>query len=224
MLKEEEAALRKKMVGVLMRNARLRSSLSIKEVAGITGFSTGAISDHEYGRRDISLPQLEVLAHLYRVPIAYFWDENALDENGERALPVDEVVGLRRRILGTLLRQARMEAGHSQSELARHLDCPPARIFNYEFGRADIPLIELEQLARILEVPMSYFFDKGIKSNGDQVPDYDELSRLAELPEDVRRFMLHPGNLLYVRIAMQLNTLSANTLRRLGEGLLDITD
>jgi transcriptional regulator with XRE-family HTH domain len=187
------------MVGVLMRNARLRSSLSIKEVAGITGFSTGAISDHEYGRRDISLPQLEVLAHLYRVPIAYFWDENALDENGERTLAVDEVVGLRRRILG-------------------------ARIFNYEFGRADIPLIELEQLARILEVPMSYFFDKGIKSNGDQVPDYDELSRLAELPEDVRRFMLHPGNLLYVRIAMQLNTLSANTLRRLGEGLLDITD
>ncbi len=223
MLKEEEAALRKKMVGVLMRNARLRSSLSIKEIAGITGFSTGAISDYEYGRRDISLPQLEVLAHLYRVPIAYFWDENALDENGDWTLPVDEVVGLRRRILGTLLRQARMEAGHSQSDLAQHLDCPPARIFNYEFGRADIPLIELERLARILEVPMSYFFDKGIKPNGDQVADYDELSRLAELPEDVRRFMLHPGNLLYVRIAMQLNTLSANTLRRLGEGLLDIT-
>ncbi len=222
MLKEEEAALRKKMVGVLMRNARLRSSLSIKEVAGITGFSTGAISDHEYGRRDISLPQLEVLAHLYQVPIAYFWDENALDEDGERTLPVDEVVGLRRRILGTLLRQARTEAGHSQSDLAQHLDCPPGRIFNYEFGRADIPLIELEKLARILEVPMSYFFDKGIKPNGDQVPDYDELSRLAALPDDVRKFMLHPGNLLYARVAMQLSALSANTLRRLGEGLLDI--
>ncbi len=51
----------------------------------------------------------------------------------------------------------------------------------------------------------------------------DELERLAQLPEDVRNFMLEPGNLLYVRVAMQLSTLSADAIRNVAEGLLEIT-
>ena len=51
----------------------------------------------------------------------------------------------------------------------------------------------------------------------------DELERMTQLPEDVREFMLQPGNLLYVRVAMQLSDLSAEALRNVAEGLLDIT-
>jgi transcriptional regulator with XRE-family HTH domain len=223
MQKLEAATIRNKIFGVLMRNARIRSGMTIKDTAELTGFSSNAISDYEYGRRDISLPQLEVLAYTYRVPVTYFWSDEPIPDDEDRDLPVEEAIELRRRIIGVLLRQARMEAGHSQKDLAKFLDCSSGRIANYEFGRTDIPLPELEQLAEYLEVPLSYFLDQGIRPQGDQVADVDELERLAQLPEDVRAFMLQPGNLLYVRVAMQLSTLSAESIRNVAEGLLDIT-
>jgi len=157
------------------------------------------------------------MAYTYRVPITYFWSDDPIPRDEERDLPLEEAMGLRRRIIGVLLRQARMEAGHSQKDLAKVLDCPSGRITSYEFGRTDIPLLELEKLASHLEVPLSYFLDHGIRQAGDQVTGKDELERLAQLPEDVRSFMLEPGNLLYVRVAMQLSTLSAEAIRNVAE-------
>jgi transcriptional regulator with XRE-family HTH domain len=223
MYRQEEAVLRRKMFGVLLRFARQHANLAIREVAARTGLSPGAISDYEFGRRDLSLAQIEIFAHLYHVPVAFFWSDSDLEEDGDGMLPVEAVMGLRRRIIGVLLRQARIETGRSQEELAELLDCPPTRIANYELGDADVPLLELEIMARFLGVPMSYFLDQGIKPTGAQMPDIEELKQLAQLPDDVRRFMLHPGNLLYMRVAMQLNGLPASILRRIGEGLLDIT-
>jgi hypothetical protein len=46
---------------------------------------------------------------------------------------------------------------------------------------------------------------------------------LAQLPAEVREFMLEPGNLLYIRLAMRLSPLSAETLRSIAEELLEIT-
>ena len=223
MQEPDAATIRKKMIGVLLRNARIRAGMTIKDASEATGFPPSAISDQEYGRRDIALPQLEVLAYTYRVPITYFWSDDPIPRDEERELPLEEAMGLRRRIIGVLLRQARLEAGHSQKDLAKVLDCPSGRIASYEFGRADIPLLELEKLASYLEVPLPYFLDQGITPSGDQVAGVDELERLAQLPEDVRSFLIEPGNLLYVRVAMQLSTLSAEAIRNVAEGLLEIT-
>ena len=223
MQKQEAATIRRKIFGVLLRNARLRAGIGIKDAAKATGFSSSAISDYEYGRRDLSLPHLEVFAHAYHVPITYFWSDNPITDDGDRKLPIKEAMVLRRRIIGVLLRQARIEAGYSLKDLAKVLGCSTGRITSYEFGRADIPLLELETLADYLDVSMSYFLDQGIRPRGEQVAGIDELERLAQLPTDVREFMLKPGNLLYVRVAMQLSALSAEALRNVAEGLLDIT-
>ena len=219
----EAATIRKKILGVLLRNARVRAGMTIKDTAEVTGFPSSAMSDYEYGRRDISLPQLEVLAYTYRVPITYFWSDDPIPDDEDRDLPAEKAVELRRRIIGVLLRQARMEAGYSQKDLAKILECPSSRISSYEFGRTDIPLPELEKLADYLDVPLAYFLDEGIRPSGDQIAGMDELERLSQLPEDVRTFMLEPGNLLYVRVAMQLSKLSADEIRNVAEGLLEIT-
>jgi len=219
----EMATIRKKMLGVLLRNARIRAGMTIRDAAEPTGFPSSAISDYEYGRRDISLPHLEVLAYTYQVPITYFWSDDPIPDDAGRDIPAEEAIKLRRRIIGVLLRQARMEAGYSQKDLAKFLDCPSGRIANYELGRTDIPLSELEKLANYLDLPLAYFIDQGIRPSGDQIAGMDELERLSQLPEDVRKFMLEPGNLLYVRVAMQLSTLSADAIRNVAEGLLEIT-
>ncbi len=219
----EVTTIHKKMLGVLLRNARIRAGMTIKDAAEATGFPSSAISDYEYGRRDISLPHLEVLAYTYHVPLTYFWSDDPIPDDEGRDISAEEAIELRRRIIGVLLRQARMEAGYSQKDLAKILDCPSGRISSYEFGRTDIPLSELEKLANYLELPLTYFIDQGIRPSGDQIAGMDELERLSQLPEDVRKFILEPGNLLYVRVAMQLSTLSADAIRSVAEGLLEIT-
>jgi transcriptional regulator with XRE-family HTH domain len=223
MQEPEASTIRKKILGVLLRNARVRAGMTIKDAAEATGFSPSAISDFEYGRRDISLPQLEVTAYIYRVPITYFWSDDPIPGDEDRDLPVEQAIQLRRRVIGVLMRQARTEAGYSQQDLAKVLDCSTGRIAGYEFGRTDIPLLELEKLANYLDVPLSYFLDQGIRPSGDQIAGMDEIERLAQLPEDIRKFVLQPGNLLYVRVAMQLSALSAEAIRNVAEGLLDIT-
>ena len=219
----ESATIRKKIFGVLLRNARTRAGMTIKQAAQATGLSSSAISNYELGRRDVSLPHLEILAYTYRVPITYFWSDDPIPPDEDRDFPVERAMDLRRRIIGVLLRKARIDAGFSQKDLAELLGCSSGRIASYEFGRTDIPLLELEELADHLDMSLSYFLDQGIRPRGDQVAGIDELERLAQLPEDVREFMLQPGNLLYVRVAMQLSDLSTDTIRNVAEGLLDIT-
>jgi transcriptional regulator with XRE-family HTH domain len=220
---DKKALLRKKILGLRIRQARLNSGLTLKEVGQALGISVGLISEIEFGQRDATLPQLEVMALLFRVPIAYFWSEDPIEEV-ERSFPTVEAIALRQRIIGVLLRQARTEAGHSQKDLANLLGVSASRMSDYELGQAEIPLSELEALANSLNVSLDYFIDQGIpfdKPNGHMA--LEEIARFYELPQEVREFLANPANLLYINIAMRMSDLSAETLRSLAEGLLEVT-
>ncbi len=219
-----EAVLRKKVLGVKIRHARIRSGLSLKEVGEALGISSGLASDIEFGRRDVSLPQLEVMALFFNVPVIYFLSDLPLKETN-RAFPTLEAMALRQRIIGVLLRRARIEAGRSQEDLAKVLGVPASRISSYELGKVEIPLQELQVLAKHLNVSFNYFMDQGISPNdsGGEVATLDEIAQFSKMPKDVREFLSNPANLLYIKIAMSLSDLSAETLRALAEGLLEVT-
>ena len=110
MYTREAMAIRSKIVGVLLRNARIRAGKSRKDCAAVLGCSPDTISQFEYGRKDITLPQLEVLAYFLGLPITYFWDKDAIPEEEEMDRSVDEIMTIRRKIIGVLLRQARLDA------------------------------------------------------------------------------------------------------------------
>src|SRR5919109_4227341 len=112
-----KALLRKKILGLRIRHARLNAGLTLKEVGQALGICAGLVSEIEFGRRDVTLPQLEIMALLFNVPMAYFWSEDPIEEV-ERSFPTVEAIALRQRIIGVLLRQARTEAGRSQKDLA----------------------------------------------------------------------------------------------------------
>jgi hypothetical protein len=79
-------------------------------------------------------------------------------------------------------------------------------------------------VAGYLEVSLEYFVDQGLSFN--EVNGHltlNELARYSELPKEVREFLSNPANLLYINIAMRLSDLSAETLRSLAEGLLEVT-
>lgn len=221
---DEKNILRQKMIGVKIQHARIRAGVGIKEAAKALGVSVDFVSEVEYGRRDPSLPQLEVMAILYKVPVVYFWSEAPIEEI-DWNFPTLEAMALRRRIIGVLLRQARAEAGRSHEDLAQRLDVSTDYIVDYEYGRREIPLHQLETLAADLKVSLDYFLDQGIspaKANG-HATDLDQIAQFSKLPPDVREFLLNPANLLYLNIAIRLSNLSAETLRGLAEGLLEVT-
>lgn len=220
---DPKARLRQKIVGLKIRHARTEAGLTLKEVGQALGLSTGLVSEIEFGQREVTLPQLEVMALLFNVPVSFFWSEDPI-ETPKRALPTIEAIALRQRIIGVLLRQARTEAGRSQEDAANLLNLPVSQIAQYELGESQVPLLELETLANYLNVSLDYFIDQGLpfdQTNGHLT--LDELARFSELPKEVREFLGNPANLLYINIAMRLSDLSADTLRSLAEGLLEVT-
>lgn len=219
----KKALLRRKIFGVRMRHARTNAGLSLREVGQALGIAAGEVSELELGQRDPSLPQLEVMALLFNVPINYFWSEDPI-ESENRPFPTVEAIALRQRIISVLLRQARTEAGRSREDVASLLAVSLNQIEAYESGSVDIPLSHLEIIAPYLNVSLDYFIDQGIPSaqNGDHV-GLEQLARFSELPKETREFLANPANSLYVNIAMRLSDLSAETLRSLAEGLLEVT-
>lgn len=244
MLSQERLALRRKIMGALLRNAREQAGKSKKECAEAVGCSTAFIGDLEQGKRDISLPQLEILAVLFRTPIEYFWSDGSSVLAVPKPRPAT-AIPLRQRIIGTLLRKARMDAGKTIKECALFLGYSPARISAYEYGQRDIPFFELQSLAEFIGVPITYFLDKDAGESAMVSPSAalpvsrpgrdgaavvpgptggdKQLQQFLNLPEDIREFVLTPTSVLYLRVAMKLSSLSAETLRGIAEGLLDIT-
>jgi len=218
-------AIRRKIIGVLMQGARLRSGKSKKECAEAIGVSQSVYSQYEEGRKDIALPQLELLAYALNVPAASFFKDKEQDKlvTEEPELPIEQMTALRNRIIGVLLRQARTEAGKSQKELAQELGVSARRITQYEYGKRPIPVAQLQHLADVLRLPLTYFLDEGVGRVGQREQLQSQFERFSELPGDVRAFVSKYTNLPYLRVAIRISGMDADRIRGIAEGLLDIT-
>jgi len=217
--------IRRKIIGVLLQGARLRSGKSKKECAEAIGVSVAAITQFEEGRKDIALPQLELLAYALNVPVSTFFKDKDQDKlvSEEPALPIEQVMQLRQRIIGVLLRQARTEAGKSQTEIAEALGISARRIARYEYGHRPMPVAELQQIADYLRLPITYFLDEGVGRVGQREQLQSQFERFSELPDDVRAFVSRYINLPYLRVAVRISDMDADQIRKIAEGLLDIT-
>jgi transcriptional regulator with XRE-family HTH domain len=224
MLQPEARTLRQKIIGVLLRQARQEAGKSLKECGQVLGLSSSAVSSIEHGKRAVSLPELELLAYCLGISLDYLLNNEAAPPSpSAEDLPGEEALMLRQRIIGALLRQARLELDISQAELAEKVGLSKRRLPQYEHGQKPIPLVELEAMAEVLEVPLTYFLDEGVGPMGKQQQREKEWRQFAELPPDVRAFVLQPVNLGYLRLAMRLSAVPSDGLRNIAASLLDIT-
>jgi transcriptional regulator with XRE-family HTH domain len=218
-------AIRRKIIGVLLQGARLRSGKTKKECGEVIGVSASAMGRFEDGSKDITLPQLELLAYALNVPVVGFFEDREQEKlvTDEPPLPAEQVVALRDRIIGVLLRKARSEAGQSQKDLAGQLGVSARRIAQYEYGQRPIPVVHLQHIADVLRLSMSYFLDEGVGRIGQREQVQSQFERFSELPEEVREFVSRYTNLPYLRVAMRISDMDADRIRKIAEGLLDIT-
>ena len=98
--------------------------------------------------------------------------------------------------IGKKIQRAREEAGLSQEELASRLGYTQAALSNYELGKRRLYLANIEQIARELNKPLSYFLDESpapAKAERGEPPDEtmsEIVKLLSELPSDERKYLL----------------------------------
>jgi transcriptional regulator with XRE-family HTH domain len=219
----EALAIRRKIIAVLLQGARLKSGKSTKDCAEALGVTAGVYTAYEDGGRDLSLPELELLANYLNVPIGNFFDNSDRLVQEEPVMPREQIVELRQRIVGALLRKARADKNVSQKDLAARLGISPRRMTDYEFGQKPIPLSQLQAMADVLDVPMNYFIDEGVGMIGEQELARSQFEKFSDLPEDVRRFITKPTNISYLRVAQHLSDMTTQQLRSIAAAILDIT-
>lgn len=219
----EEVAARRQLLGGIMQGARAKLGKSKQECAQAIGVTTGTYTAYEEGRRDITLPELELLAYYLKVPVRLFFERAERLLANDPPVPAEKVIALRQRIIGALLRQARQDKGRSVKDLAARLGVTTRRISDYELGRKPVPLAQLQEAADMLTVPMSYFIDEGIGPVGEQELLRSQFDRFSELPDDVRKFVVNPTNISYLRVAQRLSDMTTEQLRNLAASILDIT-
>ncbi len=216
--------LRSKTLGVLLQDARLAARMSVKEAAGAIGTSTSTYSSYEKGKKAPSLPELEALSMLFNLPISHFWGTQAISDDISPIEKIDlnRLISLRHRMIGALLQQERRRAGFSMKALSTETGIPKNRIKNYELGERPIPLPELEILVNALGGNIEKFFDKS-GPIGQWMTRQNAIHDFLDLPAELQEFARQPINRPYLELALHLSELSAEKLRSVAEGILDIT-
>lgn len=217
----ERDATRAKMLGVLLQDARLHAGRTTEECAEVLRMGPEQYRQAEQGEHVVSLPQLEVLAMYLDVPMAHFWGTHTLQEDEEP--DYGELLAIRHKIIGGLVRHARVDAEQTQEALAEELGVDVERIRAYEAGKEAIPYLHLEKVANFLGVSIGYFVDDERGPLGRHEARKRMEQNLSELPPDVRAFVAQPVNVNYIQTAMRLSEMDADRLRTIAESLLDIT-
>jgi transcriptional regulator with XRE-family HTH domain len=220
---EEAYRLRGKMLGVLLRDARVNADRSIEDIARMVQVTPPVVEAWEYGDEVPSLPQLELLAYYLDVPVSHFWSMETLETSRtSRRSAQQEYMTLRQRMIGALLRQAREESGQSLEGLAEGVAVSVTQLERYEWGEEPIPMHELSVLASGVNKNLNYFLESSSQI-GEMLTALEQWRHFNELPADLREFAANPLNVGFIEIALAFSLMPADKLKRVGVSILDIT-
>jgi transcriptional regulator with XRE-family HTH domain len=216
--------LRTKILGAFIRESRLNANQTIEECARFLGVKPKKMERFELGEKAISLPELELLSYYLKIPLDHFLErENLKTGNGKKEeIDTEALIRLRHRMVGAMVRQARIETGISLEELANRLDLDVSQIEAFELGSEPLPIPILESMSGILNRSIREFEDQkgliGMWNTQQRV-----LRDFQSLPLEMQIFICKPINRPYLELAVRLSEMSVERLRAVAEGLLEIT-
>ncbi len=186
-----QTTLRTKKLGVLIRDVRLTARRNLDECAKAIGVTKGVFRAYEEGRRAPSLPELEILVYYLKLPIDHFWGKASISDDGPATEPLDlpQLIELRQRMIGALLRQERNTASMSIKALTLETGIPAGRIKAYELGERAIPVPELEALLTALGGRIETFFDQS-GPIGQWMTDQKFMQQFLELAQRTAGFCM----------------------------------
>lgn len=212
---------RAKILGGLIQKARIYNRRSEEECAQVLNLSVSNYAKVESGETAVSLPDLEVLALYFKIPMGYFWGSDTLPNNDQSNFK--DFMALRNRVIGVMLRQFRIQGRHSVPDAAEALKVSTAVIEGYESGQSPIPYLHLEQLSKFLGVPITDFVEDSHGPLARHEMEQRLLREFHRMSPDMQAFVSKPGNISYLETAKKLSDMDVKKLRAVAEGLLDIT-
>ncbi len=224
MIHPQAITIRGKKLGVLIKDARLSAKKTKKQCAAAIGTTSSTFGSYERGVKSPSLPELEVLAFFLNIPVDHFYGKEAIsdDEPPTSSLNLENMLALRQRIIGALLRQARTDLSLSMKDLASRAGLTSGRLKKFELGERPIPIPELEALVSTLGISLDDFRD-GQSPVGDWILEQRAVHEFLKLSPELQNFVCTPVNRPYLKIAQNLSEMSVEKLRSVAEGLLEIT-
>lgn len=219
----ESYRLRTRILGVLIRDARISAARTPEDCARLLAISPETVERWELGDEAPDLAQLELLSYYLEIPVSHFWGQEAINRDPtSRSTSQTEYMSLRHRMIGALLRQAREAAGWTLDYMVTATGIPAEQLTAYEMGETAIPMSELYVLSSQVNKNMDYFIE-ATGYVGELLRIREEWKKFTGLDEDVRHFAANPVNLAFIRIAMMFRDMPTDQLRKVAAGLADIT-
>ena len=214
--------IRAKILGVLVRDARIHAGRSIEESSKVLGISTESFEKIEAGTEIPDMPFLEALSLYLNVPFERFWGDQTL--GGFPVGDFDQLMEQRRKSLAEQVKSFRESAGKSIGELAKAAELEEAELTGIEDGSIPVTVFEAEKIASALSISMWEMQDKGEES---PLFKHEELQKLMKqirsMPEEMRAFIVQPVNQPYLSMAMKLSKMEVNRMRDFAADILEIT-
>jgi len=215
-------AVRARINGVLIQDARLTHGLSEEQCAEAVDVPVATLQAWQMGDQSQSLPQLEMLAYFIGVPVSHFWDTQKIASAQPRQVPQDVYTELRDRVIGTQIRLRREAIGLDEAALAAATGLTAEQMSAYEMATQAVPISHLSSIAVALKVSLNDFLDDASRV-GDWLNEQEDYQKFSKLSDDLRAFVTQPGNRAYLDLAVKLSKLPLQDLRQVGESILDIT-
>lgn len=221
----ERLTVKSRIIGVLLEDARRAAARSIEDTADLLGVTETEYKDFEKGGETPSLPQLEVLAYYFNVPVQHLLNGDTLAiERREKEVRerVSDMLMLRQRVIGVRLRQLREEGGRSVEQVSGESGLSLETIQALEAGQISLPIAELEKVTQAVRANLDDLIDRH-GPVGSYVQTQREFEAFAELPPELREFILRRINRTYLDLAVRLSGMEVDQLRTIAESILEIT-
>ncbi|MFT7585543.1 MAG: transcriptional regulator with XRE-family HTH domain [Cellvibrionaceae bacterium] len=214
--------IRAKILGVLVRDARIHAGRSIEESSRVLGIPIESFEKIEKGLENPDMPFLEALSLYLNVPFERFWGDQTLG-----GFPVEdfgELIAKRHETLAAQIKALRESSEKSVVEVAKVAGVGEERLKGMEEGSVPITIFEAEKIANALSLSMRELQDKG---SDNPLFKHEEIQKLMKqiysMPEGMRAFIVQPINQPYVEMAMKLSKMEVNRMRDFAADILEIT-
>ena len=203
-------------------NAREASGKSIKEICSLLSIPTSRLRNYEKGKYIPSLPELESLSYIYRIPLNALTGAWKMDDfiHAPDTDQLQHLIEIRQGIISTRLLIAREKLDISYKNLSQITGVSTARIKRYEKGDSP-PLDELIKICEALEIDLFELIDQD-SPLGLWQQKQNLHKEIEEISGEMIAFFIDPKNLTHLKFAQEVSKIGLEPLNKLSTALSEV--
>jgi len=204
--------------------AREACGKTVKECSLLLDIPANRLKNYEKGKFIPSLPVIEALSFLFRIPIKTFFKEDGVKDHliSPESTQIQRLIEIRQQIIGTRIHLSREKAKMSMKQLSKTASIPVSRIKRYEEVTTPIALDDLQKIVNALNLDLDDFFDHE-SPLGNWQNNQTKSIAFEHLPEEIKKFITDSNNLQYLKVARNLSNIGIEPFNKLSDSLTELT-